>query len=113
MHYDQLMQQSEPFLRYVVDWEANLPTLSLGDLLADPQRVAIVSVDVINGFCYTGPLSSPRIQTIIAPITQLMEKAHAAGVEQFVLVQEFHHPHATEFAQYPPLAIRHTGKLFM
>lgn len=110
MDVTQLIKQSEPFLRYVVDWRARLPALPLAEVLAAPERVAIISVDVINGFCYTGPLASPRIQTIIAPITMLMEKAHAAGVAQFVLVQEFHHPEAKEFAQYPPHCIRHTDE---
>jgi len=110
MNVEQLIQQSEPFLSYVVDWHTNLPALPLADLLAEPDRVAIVSVDVINGFCYTGPLASPRIQTIIAPITTLMERAHAAGLAHFVLVQEFHDPDAREFAQYPPHAIRHTAE---
>lgn len=110
MDVTQLIQQSEPFLRYVVDWHAQLPALPLAAVLAEPERVAIISVDVINGFCYAGPLASPRIQTIIAPITTLMEKAHAAGVAQFVLVQEFHHPQAVEFAQYPPHCIRNTAE---
>lgn len=110
MDAKQLIQQSEPFLRYVADWHANLPALALADLLAEPERVALVSVDVINGFCYAGPLASPRVQTIIAPITKLMEQAHAAGLRNFVLVQEFHDPEAVEFAQYPPHCIRHTDE---
>jgi hypothetical protein len=39
MDVKQLMQQSEPFLRYVAEWHANLPALPLAEVLAAPQRV--------------------------------------------------------------------------
>ena len=103
-----LLRDSEPFLRYLVEWEASLAPLPLAEIVADPAHLAIVSVDVINGFCTIGPLASPRIQAIVAPITRLFERAHAAGLRNFVLVQEAHEPDAVEFAQYPPHCIRGT-----
>lgn len=108
MEADDLIRNSEPFLRYVAAWEAALPELSLAELLAAarPECVAIISVDVINGFCYTGPLASPRIQKIIDPIVTLFERAQAAGVQHLVLVQEAHAPDAVEFGQYPRHAVR-------
>jgi nicotinamidase-related amidase len=93
-------------LRYVADWEVALPELPLEALSAEPGRLALISVDVINGFCYAGPLASPRIQGIIAPIVDLFERAHAAGVRRLVLVQEAHEHDAVEFASYPRHAVR-------
>lgn len=105
-----LIRNSEPFLRYLVDWEAGLPTLALSEAVRDPARTAVVSVDVINGFCHAGPLASPRVQAIIGPIVRLFERAHAAGVRHFLLTQDTHDPQAVEFGQYPPHCIRGTAE---
>lgn len=105
-----LIQTSEPFLRYLAAWEAALPELELAQVAAEPRRVAVVSVDVINGFCYTGNLASPRIQQIVAPIVALFDRAHALGVEHIVLVQEAHEPDAVEFQQFAPHGVRGTAE---
>jgi nicotinamidase-related amidase len=108
MNASEIVRNSEPFLRYLADWETNLQPAALAHVAADPRRVAIVSVDVINGFCNTGSLASPRIQGIVAPIADLLRRAEAAGVHNLVLVQEAHEPHALEFAQYPAHGVRGT-----
>jgi nicotinamidase-related amidase len=108
MNGSDLIRSSEPFLRYLANWEAGLPTAALSDLAADPRQVALVSVDVINGFCNTGTLASPRIQRIVAPIAELFRRAQAAGVQNLVRLQEAHEPDALEFAQYPPHGVRGT-----
>lgn len=105
-----LIQTSEPFLRYLTEWEANLPTVPLSSVMSAPERTAIVSVDVINGFCHFGPLASPRVKGIIQPIVRLFEAAHAAGMRHFILTQDTHEPEAVEFAQYPPHCIRGTDQ---
>ncbi len=110
MDVSQLLKQSEPFLRYVAEWQAGLPAVPLASLAGDPARTAIVSVDVINGFCHAGPLASPRIKGIIAPIVRLFEQAHAAGVRHFLLAQDTHEPQAVEFGQYPPHCVRGTDE---
>jgi nicotinamidase-related amidase len=108
MDAKRLLEDSEPFLRYLADWEAQLAEVELAQLAAEPARVAIISVDVIHGFCYTGPLASPRVQRIIAPIVTLFERAHTLGVPHIVLVQEAHEPDAVEFGQFPPHGVRGT-----
>jgi len=103
-----LVKNSEPFLHYLTDWEAALPTRKLGEVIDNPARTAIISVDVINGFCHFGPLASPRVKNIISPIVRLFENAHAAGVRHILLTQDTHHPEAVEFGQYPPHCVRGT-----
>jgi nicotinamidase-related amidase len=105
-----LLRQSEPFLDYVTTWEAALPTLALAHVAAAPDHVALLAVDVINGFCHAGPLASPRVKNIIAPIVTLMENAYRAGVRQFVLPQDTHAPEAVEFGQFPPHCVRGTAE---
>ena len=110
MNTAELIRQSEPFLQYVVAWEAALPTLSLAALAAPPERAALLAVDLTNGFCYTGPLASPRVKALIAPVVRLMERAQRAGVSHFLLPQDAHEPDALEFGQFPPHCVRGTAE---
>jgi nicotinamidase-related amidase len=99
------------FLNYLERWQADLPTVSLNALIAEaggPERVALFCVDVTNGFCHFGPLSSERVRGIIAPIARLFRLAEAAGISHFLLPQDAHAPNAAEFAHYPPHCIRGT-----
>lgn len=108
MSGDELIRKSEPFLRYLAEWEAALPEARLDEAAADPSRAAVVSIDVINAFCHAGPLASPRVRAIVDPVVRLLERAHAAGLRHFVLLQEAHEPDAVEFEQYPPHGVRGT-----
>lgn len=105
-----LTQESASYLAWLADWEANLPSRSLREVVAEPARAAVVSVDVINGFCHVGPLASDRVKGIIAPIAQLMTAAYGMGVRHFVLTQDTHEPDAVEFGSYPPHCIRGTAE---
>jgi nicotinamidase-related amidase len=97
-----------PFFEWIDAWLEKLPRRSLKELASPPGRVAIVSVDVINGFCHEGPLASPRVKAIIAPIVRLFRRAWEAGVRNIVLTQDTHDPQAVEFGQYPPHCVRGT-----
>jgi nicotinamidase-related amidase len=103
-----LLEQSQPFLDYLVGWRAGLPTLDLAAELKEPQRAAVVIVDLTRGFCTDGPLSSPRVQAVVAPIVQLVERAHALGVPHLVLPQDTHEPDAVEFGSFAPHCVRDT-----
>jgi nicotinamidase-related amidase len=103
-----LAEQAKPFLDYLDEWLAGRSPLPLSEAAADPQRAAIISIDVINGFCYGGPLSSPRVAAIVEPIAGLFERAWQRGVRQIVLSQEQHEPDAVEFSQYPAHCVRGT-----
>ena len=108
MQQQSLRQQSGPFLAFLEEWMAALQPLPMDEVIRDPQTTAIISVDVINGFCYEGPLSSPRVETIVAPIARLFERAWERGVREIVLSQDTHEPEAVEFAQWPPHCVRGT-----
>lgn len=110
MNTGTLASQAGPFLNYLEHWMSALPELSIQEAVPDPQRAAIASVDVIQGFCYEGPLSSPRVASIVEPIAQLFERAWAHGVQYILLPQDTHEPDAVEFAHYPPHCIRGTSE---
>ena len=103
-----LMEYSKPFLDHLTDWNTKLPTLDLAAELQEPQRAAVISVDLTRGFCTVGPLASPRVQAIVAPIVRLFERTHALGVPHFVLPQDTHEPDAVEFGSFAPHCVRGT-----
>lgn len=101
---EDFIAQALPFLEALVDWEHNLPALAWNDLVVEAQlgRVGLFSVDMINGFCHEGTLSSPRVAGIIPTVVAAFQAAHAIGVRNFVLAQDCHTPDAAEFAAFPP-----------
>ncbi len=106
---DTFITQSRPFIDWMLEWRAALQPLSLASLTQpDPRSVGIICVDVIKGFCSVGPLSSPRVNQIVAPIVTLFEQAWAQGVRDIVLPQDTHPADAVEFAQFGPHCIRDT-----
>ncbi len=96
------------FLAHLDDWIQNLPVKKLKDLVVEPETTAILSVDVIKGFCFIGPLASPRVAGIVDPIVDLMQQAWDSGVRHIILSQDTHEPDAEEFSAWPPHCIRGT-----
>lgn len=99
-----LAERSAPYLDFVERWLAALPEMSLDSIIANagtPDKVAIVSVDLIVGFCHSGPLSSPRVASILPAVRTLLERADSSGIEHVVLAQDTHRPDAEEFGSYP------------
>jgi nicotinamidase-related amidase len=104
-----LREQSGPFLDYLDEWYNTLADLPLQDVIAgEPERVALISIDVINGFCKSGPLASERVGRIAKPIAELFERAYGLGVRHFALTQDTHDPETPEFQAYPPHCVRGT-----
>jgi nicotinamidase-related amidase len=102
------LEGARPFLDDLEGWMEALPGASLGVLTDSPHKVAVISVDMIEGFCSIGPLSSPRVAGITQPIVRLFERAWEAEVRHFLLTQDTHEPDAVEFGQFPPHCVRGT-----
>ncbi len=105
-----LVHESSAFLKFLEDWYAQLPEARLAQVLARPERAAIVSIDVIRGFCNEGPLASARVGKIVGPVSRLFQTAWDAGLRHIVLVQEEHDPQALEFEAWPPHCVRGTAE---
>jgi nicotinamidase-related amidase len=105
-----LYDQSKDFLDYLEGWTKAIPALSMNEVVANPTRVAVISVDVINGFCTIGPLASPRVANIVDPIVKLFTTVWSRGVRNIVLVQDTHEPDAVEFSSFPPHCVRGTAE---
>jgi nicotinamidase-related amidase len=100
--------RGKPFLDWLYAWEETLPSLDLEDVITDPARVAVVSEDLLKGFCDAGPLSSERAASIVPAAVNAFERAHDLGVRHFLLLQDTHDPQAVEFSAYPPHCVAGT-----
>lgn len=94
-----LLQASEVTLKEILRLIEESPSLSLKSF--NPNQTAIVVIDMVNGFVKEGPMSSPRIQTIIPPIAHLM-RAAKEGAFQLVAFADSHEESSVEFLSYPP-----------
>ena len=65
--------QSTPFLIWLTNWEAGIKPIPFAEAIPHPERTAVLCVDLIVGFAYEGPLSSPRVAGIVPPIARLFQ----------------------------------------
>jgi hypothetical protein len=102
----------QPFLSYLDSWYSTLPAVSLSSLLKDfrSEQTALLSVDVLNGFCKEGNLASPRVASIVEPIVRLFKLAEQEGMNHYVLLQDCHQHNSKEFLIYPPHCIEYTDE---
>ncbi len=96
------------FMKYLTEWQNALSVHTFPDLLPNPKEAAVISVDLINGFCSVGPLASPRIQGIVPSVIRFFQNAWAYGIRNLVFTQDTHEPDAVEFGSFPPHCIRGT-----
>ncbi len=102
------IEQPLEYIHFLEKWMDDLPVTSLAQITAAPQKCAIISVDVIKGFCTIGPLSSPRVAAIVKPIASLLQKAWNQQIHNILFIQDTHEPDAVEFGSYPPHCVRGT-----
>lgn len=106
MNLEQLVQNTRPFLAWLVEWHDGLPIGTWDEILqnvgGDADRIAVMAVDVTSGFCRVGALASERVGCIVDPITRVFNRAHEVGVRHFLLPQDAHTEDTVEFVSYPP-----------
>ncbi|MFW5713511.1 MAG: isochorismatase family protein [Brevefilum sp.] len=103
-----LAQKSKKFLDYLESWLENRPTLTLDEAIPKPEESTIIAADVINGFLYEGPLSSPRVAKIDEPITNLIKASWDKGMRDILLVQDAHTEETLEFDEFGQHVIKGT-----
>ncbi|HIQ01024.1 MAG TPA: cysteine hydrolase [Anaerolineales bacterium] len=105
-----MSDKENAFLTWLARWEAELPSLELAAAVAEPARAALLSVDLVKGFCYEGPLASPRVASIVPNVVDLFRRAHSLGARHFLLTQDAHDPDAVEFGAFPPHCVAGTSE---
>jgi nicotinamidase-related amidase len=73
------------------------------------QRKVVIVVDMLNGFCRFGALSSPRLDSVTARIKEHLEREEAGGA-QLVFLVDTHRPDDPEFRMFPPHCIEGSGE---
>jgi nicotinamidase-related amidase len=100
------------FLSWLDEWFGALQPLSLRseELLpgGDPERVAILVVDLVVGFCSEGPLASARVGALGPKAAEFLTWARGAGVHHVLLAADAHPEDSPEFQAFPPHCIRGT-----
>lgn len=102
--------ENNSFLDWLARWEADLPSLDLETIISNPARVALVSEDLVKGFCKEGPLSSSRVAGIVPAVARLFQRAHDLRVRHFLLFQDTHDADAVEFSAYPSHCVSGTAE---
>ncbi len=106
-----LCDKSRPFVCHLDEWYTSLPAGNLADIVGSaPEHVALISIDMINGFCHAGPLASARVGRLAVPVAALFQRAYDLGVRALLLAQDSHPPDTPEFAAYPPHCIAGTAE---
>lgn len=106
-----LVDSARPFLAYLEDWYDHLPSMPLEDIVhGEPEKVALMSVDMVNGFCKEGPLSGERVGALTGPVAAIFHRAYNLGVRSMVLTQDTHDPNTPEFKAYPPHCVAGTSE---
>ncbi|MBI3955200.1 cysteine hydrolase [Candidatus Gottesmanbacteria bacterium] len=104
------LKYNSQFLDWLAEWKNSLPSIVLSKLLINPDRTALVSIDMVNGFCHQGSLASEKVKFIIPEVVTLMKKLNNSGVTRFLLFQDTHDVKAEEFKAYPPHCIKSSAE---
>ncbi len=96
------------YFDYLDEWKEALPEVIISKIVSQPEKTAVIIVDVTNGFCSFGPLSSKRVGRIVDPIVDLLKICWDTGIRSYLLPQDTHDPQAEEFSEFPPHCIRGT-----
>ncbi len=102
------MSYNIEFLAYLNQWKESLPSLFLSDVFSQPASSALIVIDLVEGFCSTGALASPRVNAIVPASATLMQQAWDQGVREFLFSHDSHEADAVEFSAFPPHCVRGT-----
>lgn len=105
--------KDEPFWSWLESHSAKRSSQSLSDLLESaggPSGCAVVAVDLLEGFCRTGPLHSQRINALIQPSIDFLHRCHEVGIKDFLFPCDAHQKDSPEFAAFPPHCLAGTAE---
>jgi len=92
------IEKSTKTLGGIYDMLFILPKLNLKYL--QPNKTALVIVDMINGFAREGALSSPRVEELIPDIAEIIKKCDRLSISRLAFA-DCHTDASPEFDTYP------------
>mgnify|MGYP001275809143 CR=1 FL=1 len=84
------------------------PMENLLSAAGGPERVAVLVVDLIKGFCNQGPLSSPMVGKLVQPTVAFLRRAHELGIRSYFFPCDAHPSDSPEFSAFPPHCVEGT-----
>lgn len=107
------MERTEVFHQYMQDRLNAAPEWTVEQLVEKAEgmeRVYLVFVDIIKGFCEEGALSSSQVQEMVEPVKKLTEKCLHLGLpaDHLLFLQDRHPQDAVEFAAFAPHCVEGT-----
>lgn len=107
------MERTEVFNQYMRDLLNTTPQWTVEQLVKKAggiERVYLVFVDIIKGFCEEGALSSTRVKEMVEPVKELTEKCLQLGLpdNHLIFLQDRHPQDAVEFAAFAPHCVEGT-----
>lgn len=99
------------FIRSIYRFVRGLKPVEFSQLKKRYQNSSAISlliVDMINGFCRIGPLSSQRVHNLEMPIFTLTKKLLSEGIKDIAFLNDSHHEKSMEFNEFSPHAIKGT-----
>ena len=98
--------ERQAFLQWLDEWFGSLSDASLQrDVIGPaggPDRVAVVCVDLQLGFTREGRLASPRVESLVQPAAEFLQRMEQLGVRHVLLTQDAHPEDSPEFKAYGP-----------
>lgn len=85
-------------LKKSMDEISSLPVINISELPAAGS--CLIIVDTVNGFIREGAMSDRQIESIIAPITELMKKCKMANIP-IIAFADCHSKDCAEFDSFP------------
>lgn len=106
------MKLQPKILDEISAWYEKLEPMKMAELFKNGhENIAFVSVDMINGFCCEGALSSQRIGAMSKNLADTFKMAYEKfDFKNFILIQDNHKREAVEFEAFPPHAIAGTSE---
>lgn len=101
----ELQATTRAFVDYLQALQASWPEVTMEELVqraGGPERVCILAVDVLKGFCDEGALASARVRRMVPHTRRILERAHGLGVTSFVHCCDAHPEDSREFESFPP-----------
>ena len=94
------------FLDWLDEWFRELKSVRFAELYIKPDKTALVSVDMVKGFCSIGPLASDDVAAIIPDLVEFFEKSYQLGIKKYLLFQDTHDSKTPEFGSFPPHCLK-------
>lgn len=101
----------QEFEAWLDERDSQRPTVDLPNLIVESggaEKCAVLTVDLVKGFCESGPLASPRISSLVEPSCEFLTNCYENGLRTFLFPCDAHQPESPEFDAFPPHCIKGT-----